>query len=101
MGAAERGRGARGSAWEAPEGDSCFLSGRVRQALTLPGSGPASPRKRWGGRLVCLDCLASRELCVSLWAREWGRGAAGEGLEGGIRAAAEGLRLGRKGPARH
>ena len=26
---------------------------RVRQALTRPGSGPASPRKRWGGRLVC------------------------------------------------
>lgn len=61
MGAVERDRGVRGSVWEAPGGAVCLSSGGVRQALTRPGSGPASPRKRWGGRPVYLGCLASRE----------------------------------------
>lgn len=44
-----------------PRRAGCLPSGRIRRALTRPGSGPASPRKRWGGRLVCFDRLASRE----------------------------------------
>lgn len=98
----ERDRGVRGSVWEAPEEAGCLLSGRVRQALTPPGSGPASPRKRWGGRLVCSDCLASRESWESRSSLEnRGAGRLGKVCKAESGLVAKDLRLGQKGPARN